>query len=120
MRFQPPIQVNNRRNKQETILGDTLIPEGSSVHMIIAAANRDPKQFSNPDNFSVSRQPNRHLSFGLGIHICAGNTLARIEGKVAFSNLIRQIKDFNLISKPKISNRIRFREIEELKIELSH
>ena len=118
LRFQPPIQVNNRRNKQETILGDTLIPEGSSVHMIIAAANRDPKQFSNPDNFSVSRQPNRHLSFGLGIHICAGNTLARIEGKVAFSNLISQFKDFNLISKPKIANRIRFREIEELKIEL--
>ena len=120
LRFQPPIQVNNRRNKQETILGDTFIPEGSSVHMIIAAANRDPKQFTNPDNFSVSRQPNRHLSFGLGIHICAGNTLARIEGKVAFSNLISQFKDFNLISKPKIANRIRFREIEELKIELSN
>jgi hypothetical protein len=119
LRFQPPIQVNNRRNKQETILGDTLIPEGSSVHMIIAAANRDPKQFTNPDNFIVSRQPNRHLSFGLGIHICAGNTLARIEGKVAFSNLINHFKDFNLISKPKIANRIRFREIEELKIELS-
>ena len=120
LRFQPPIQVNNRRNKQETILGDTFIPEGSSVHMIIAAANRDPKQFTNPDNFSISRQPNRHLSFGLGIHICAGNTLARIEGKVAFSNLISQFKDFNLISKPKIANRIRFREIEEMKIELSN
>ena len=87
--------------------------------MIIAAANRDPNQFNYPNKFKISRQPNRHLSFGLGIHICAGNTLARIEGKVAFLSLIRAFKDFNLIKKPKIANRIRFREIEKLEIEAS-
>ena len=61
----------------------------------------------------------RNLSFGLGIHICAGNTLARIEGRVAFLKLIRSFKDFNLIAKPKLANRIRFREIEQLNIEVS-
>ena len=119
LRFQPPIQVNNRTNKKGTSLGNVKIPEGSSVHMIIAAANRDPNQFNYPNKFKISRQPNRHLSFGLGIHICAGNTLARIEGKVAFLSLIRAFKDFNLIKKPKLANRIRFREIEKLEIEAS-
>ena len=119
LRYHPPIQVNNRRNKKDTILENKKIPKGTSVHMIIAAANRDPKQFNDPDKFIVSRKPNKHLSFGLGIHICAGNTLARIEGRVAFLKLIRSFKDFNLQAKPKIANRIRFREIEQLNIEIS-
>ena len=50
LRYHPPIQVNNRRNKEDTILENKKIPKGTSVHMIIAAANRDPKQFNNPDS----------------------------------------------------------------------
>ncbi len=118
LRFQPPIQINNRRNKIETTLGGTKIPSGTSVHMIIPAANRDPKEFSDPDIFNISRKPNRHLSFGLGIHICAGNSLARLEGKIAFSKIVSRFKDINLISNAKIANRLRFREIEELMVEL--
>ena len=119
LRYQPPIQVNNRFNKKATILSGVKIPQESSVHMIIAAANRDPNQFSKPNKFLISRHPNKHLSFGLGIHVCAGNTLARIEGKVAFLKLINAFRDFNLISKPKLANRIRFREIEKLELELT-
>ena len=117
LRFQPPIQINNRRSKKETILGGITIPQGTSVHMIIPGGNRDPKQFKDPDIFRISRKPNRHLSFGLGIHICAGNSLARIEGKIAFSKLISKFKDIHLISTPKVANRIRFREIQELQLE---
>ena len=119
LRYQPPIQVNNRINKETTLLGGRKILKGSSVHMIIAAANRDPSQFSDPNKFLISRHPNKHLSFGLGIHVCAGNTLARIEGKVAFLKLINAFSDFNLISKPILANRIRFREIEKLELELT-
>ncbi len=119
LRFQPPIQINNRRSKKETVIGNTTIPKGTSVHMIIPGGNRDPKQFYKPDMFKISRKPNRHLSFGLGIHICAGNSLARIEGRVAFSKIISEFKDINLVSAAKLAKRIRFREIIELPLEFT-
>ena len=119
LRFQPPIQINNRRCLEKTILGDIMVPEGTSVHMIIAAANRDPSQFFEPEIFDISRSPNRHLSFGLGIHICAGINLARLEAKVAFQSLLSSFKEINLLKKPNIANRIRFREIKEMQVEVS-
>jgi len=119
LRFQPPIQINNRRCLEKTILGDIMVPEGTSVHMIIAAANRDPSQFFEPEIFNISRSPNRHLSFGLGIHICAGINLARLEAKVAFQGLLSSFKEINLLKKPNIANRIRFREIKEMQVEVS-
>ena len=119
LRFQPPIQINNRRCLETTMLGDVIIPKGTSVHMIIAGANRDPLQFFEPDTFNISRSPNRHLSFGLGIHICAGINLARIEAKVAFLSLMSSFKEINLSKKPNVANRIRFREIKEMQVEIS-
>ena len=119
LRFQPPIQINNRRCLEKTILGDIMVPEGTSVHMIIAAANRDPLQFFEPEIFNISRSPNRHLSFGLGIHICAGVNLARLEAKLAFQSLLSSFKEINLLKKPNIANRIRFREIKEMQVEVS-
>jgi len=119
LRFQPPIQINNRRCLEKTKLGDVVVPEGTSVHMIIAGANRDPLQFFKPETFDISRSPNRHLSFGLGIHICAGINLARVEAKVAFQSLMSSFREINLLKKPKVANRIRFREIKEMQIEVS-
>ena len=119
LRFQPPIQINNRRCLEKTMLGDMMVPEGTSVHMIIAGANRDPAQFSEPETFDVVRSPNRHLSFGLGIHICAGINLARLEAKVAFLRLMSSFREINLLKKPNVANRIRFREIKEMQIEVS-
>ena len=119
LRFQPPIQINNRRCLETTMLGDVIIPKGTSVHMIIAGANRDPLQFFEPDTFNISRSPNRHLSFGLGIHICAGINLARVEAKVAFLSLMSSFKEINLSKKPNVANRIRFREIKEMQVEIS-
>ena len=119
LRFQPPIQINNRRCLETTMLGDVIIPEGTTVHMIIAGANRDPLQFFEPEIFDISRSPNRHLSFGLGIHICAGINLARVEAKVAFLSLMSSFKEINLLKKPNVANRIRFREIKEMQVEIS-
>ena len=119
LRFQPPIQINNRRCLENTTLGDIVIPKGSSVHMIIAGANRDPSQFFEPEIFNISRSPNRHLSFGLGIHICAGINLARLEAKIAFLGLLSSFREINLSKEPNIANRIRFREIKEMQVEVS-
>ena len=116
LRFQAPIQINNRRSTRDTVLGGTPLPAGTSVHMIVAAANRDPAQFPNPERFDIARRPNRHLSFGLGVHICAGNALARQEAVIAFQRLFRRFPDMQLVAPPKIANRLRFREVEELRV----
>ena len=73
LRMESPNQLGNRRAVRDTALGDVAIPAGSYVHLCIAAANRDPAQFHDPDRLDIRRSPNRNLAFGLGIHACAGN-----------------------------------------------
>ena len=116
LRYQAPIQINNREATSDTFIGDVFIPKGTTVHLMINAANRDPEVFDNPDQFDILRKPNRHLSFGLGIHICAGNNLARLEARIAFERFAKRFPKVALLSEPRIARRIRFREIEHLPI----
>ena len=121
LRYQAPIQINNRQASSDTLIADIFIPKGTTVHLKINAANRDPQLFDKPDQFDIARTPNRHLSFGLGIHICAGNNLARLEAKIAFQRFAKRFPKARLLSEPQIARRIRFREIERLPIAmLSH
>ena len=116
LRYRAPIQINNRRATRETELSGVPMPAGSIVHLMIGAANHDPAHFPEPEKFDIARRPNRHLSFGLGVHICAGNSLARIEGKIAFGKLFARFPTLRLESSAKLSNRIRFREVTELHV----
>ena len=119
LRYQAPIQINNRRATSDQILSGVTIPENTTVHMMINAANRDPAQFPDPDLFDITRRPNRHLSFGLGIHICAGNALARIEAQIAFQRLFRRFPKLALKSSAIIAPRVRFREISSMHISIT-
>ncbi len=116
LRFQAPIQINNRRSLKESVLSGVELPAGTSVHLMIAGANHDPEQFPDPTRFDIGRRPNRHLSFGLGIHICAGNSLARLEGQIVFDKLFRRFPNLHATGPAKLSNRIRFREVLELPV----
>lgn len=118
LRYHPPIQINNRRALVDTELSGFAFPAGSMVHLMIGAANRDPEQFPDPDRFDIARRPNRHLSFGLGIHICAGNALARLEGQIAFAKLFNRFPALRLAAPARLSDRVRFREVTELRIAL--
>ncbi len=73
LRFDPPVHIANERYPREdvTIAGVT-IGRGEAVFAVLAAANRDPSQFDHPDDFDVAREPNRHVSFALGLHYCFG------------------------------------------------
>jgi cytochrome P450 len=88
LRFDSPNQLGGRRATQEIEIRGLTIPADTFVWIANGAANRDPAQFADPDRLDVSRQPNRHLAFGHGIHLCLGANLARVEAKAALSRLI--------------------------------
>jgi hypothetical protein len=91
------------------MLGDIRLPKGTLVTIGIGAANRDPEAFPDPDRFDVARNPTRHLAFGSGIHMCAGISLARLEGRVAIERFLRRFPDYRPDGAPVRSRRARFR-----------
>ena len=96
------------------------VPPGQRVSAVIAAANRDPEQFPDPDRFDITRKPNRHMSFGLGLHKCLGERLARTEGRIAFNRLLQRIPSIELaVDKPRWQARSLFRTLESLPLNLS-
>jgi len=98
LRFESPIQHTARVAHEDVTLGGKLIRRGQSVIAVIAAGNRDPERFADPDRLDVTRTDNRHLAFGWAAHYCFGAPLARIEGQVAFSTLLRRLENLQLSS----------------------
>jgi cytochrome P450 len=96
LRFESPIQRGWRRVAQDTTLRGQRLREGDLVYYMFGAANRDPDAFDEPDRFDITRQPNRHLAFGYGIHFCIGAPLARLEGTVALSALFDRFQHIQL------------------------
>jgi len=109
LRYDGPIQLNNRRLTAPLTLGDTTLPEGAFVTLGIGAANRDPAQFPHAERFDVARRPNRHVAFGHGDHACAGMNVARMEARIAFSRLLARIRRLEPAGAPERDRRIRFR-----------
>jgi len=98
LRFESPIQHTARVAPEDVVLGGKQIRRGQSVIAVIAAGNRDPERFPDPDTLDLKRPDNRHLAFGWGAHYCFGAPLARIEGQVAFGTLLRRLKNLQLAS----------------------
>jgi cytochrome P450 len=88
LRFEPPVQVTGRTAQETIELDSVTIERGERVVLLLAAANRDPEQFADPDRLDVTRPDVRPLSFGGGIHFCLGAALARVEGQVALGSLV--------------------------------
>lgn len=97
LRLHPPEFVVTRVATIDVEIGGVTIPAGGQVRLCLAAANRDPARFDNPNSFSLSRTPNRHLSFGGGIHRCLGATLARTSMGSALRVLLEQAPDFRSV-----------------------
>jgi cytochrome P450 len=116
LRYEGPIQLNNRRLTAPMELGGKTLPAGTFVTIGIGAANRDPAQFPDSERFDVARKPNRHLAFGQGDHACAGMNVARMEGRVAFSRLLARFPEIELAGEPLRDRRIRFRGFSRLPV----
>jgi len=109
LRFESSNQLGNRRVLIDTELGGVKMPEGTLITIAIGAANRDPKYFPDPDRFDVSRNPNKHLAFASGIHVCAGMNVARLEGRIALERFLKRFPNYRLDGEPLRSPRARFR-----------
>ena len=97
LRFHSPVEVSTERFAREPIeIAGVTIPQGALVYGLISSANRDETQFDDPDRLDLSRQKNRHLAFGQGIHYCLGAPLARLEGQIALRSLLERMPNLRL------------------------
>jgi cytochrome P450 len=97
LRYTNPVQFGASRIALEDIeLGGKLIEKSSVVVAMLSSANRDESVFKMPEQFDITREPNRHLAFGLGIHFCLGAPLARMEGQIAFNKLLARFPNIRL------------------------
>jgi pimeloyl-[acyl-carrier protein] synthase len=90
LRYDGPVQSTIRFPKEAVNLGGTDLPAGQGCFILLAAANRDPAQFENPDRFDLTREPRDHVAFGEGIHFCIGAPLARMEGAIAIGAMLER------------------------------
>jgi cytochrome P450 len=101
LRYEPPVQyLANRVATADITVADTTIPQGSPLVLVLAAGNRDPDRFPDPDRFDPDRTDNAHIGFGNGIHYCFGAALARVEAQVALPALARRLVNPRLVTDP--------------------
>jgi cytochrome P450 len=109
LRFEPSNQLGNRRTLGACNISGIDLPAGSLITLCIAAANRDPSVFVQPNVLNIERQNNKHLAFGFGIHQCAGLSLARLEGRIAIGRFVQRFPGYRLTAEPMRGGRARFR-----------
>ncbi|HSK88820.1 MAG TPA: cytochrome P450 [Anaerolineales bacterium] len=96
MRYDNPVQISYRSAAEDVEIGGKCIRKGQLVNSILAAGNRDPERFSEPDRFDIRRDEGRHLGLGLGIHFCLGAPLVRLEAQTAFTAILRRFPELSL------------------------
>jgi cytochrome P450 len=119
LRYETPLQRSTFRMViKDVVMGHTTLHAGDQVGAIIGAANRDPRVFSEPDQFQIDRKPNRHLAFGTGIHACLGARLARSELRIAFGRLLSLCPSLNMAGPAVWNNNTLIRSLSSLPIQL--
>jgi cytochrome P450 len=96
LRYESPSQHTGRLAPEDVEWEGKVIRKGQAVMAVMAAANRDPERFPDPDRFDVARTDNRHLAFGYAAHFCFGAALARVEGQEAFEAIVRRLPGLEL------------------------
>jgi len=118
IRFESPVQTFFRTTARSVDIGGVEIGEGAKVLMLLAAANRDPRKWENPDDYDIGRRTLGHLGYGAGVHVCVGQLLARVEGEAMLSALARKVREIRIVGEPKRAFNNTLRGLESLPVEL--
>ena len=114
LRFDAPLHMFTRYALEELEWNGLHLRKGETVGLMLAAANRDPYRFSEPDRFDPNRIPNPHVSFGAGIHFCVGAPLARLEMEVGLQALFGRMPNLQLAATPVYRDAYHFHGLEQL------
>ncbi len=116
LRYDPPVQLVGRVATADMTIGDLEVSAGDIMMLLLAAAQRDPAEFAQPDTFDPDRGTLRHLGFGRGVHYCLGAPLARLEAAVALSAVTARLPGARLTGEPRYKANVTLRGLSELKI----
>jgi cytochrome P450 len=116
-RYDSPLPFFHRYASEDVVLMGQEFPKGTKFGLLYGSANRDASQFTEPDRFDISRQPNRHIAFGRGAHLCLGNHLSRLDMEVIFSRLIERTRNIEVMgTEPKYKGGLSIRGLETLSL----
>ncbi len=118
LRFESPLQLNNRLSTAPLVFSGVLLPAGCFITLGIGAANRDAAVFDEPDCLDIARKPNNHLAFGQGAHACSGMNVARLEARIALGALARRCPALQPRGAAVRDRRVRFRGLKHLPVAL--
>lgn len=109
LRWESPAQTFFRTTTRETNLGGVTLGTDEKILLLLAAANRDPRKWPDPEKFDIGRRPMGHVAFGAGIHLCVGQMLARLEAEMIFGALAARVKRIEIVGEPvrKLNNTLR-------------
>jgi cytochrome P450 len=116
LRYDPPVQLAGRIAAEEMTIGGTTVPKGDNMMVLLAAAQRDPAMYAEPDTFDPDRTNLRHLGFGRGGHFCLGAPLARLEARIAFTALTARFPRARLDSAPVYKPNVTLRGLAALAV----
>ncbi|MUM21477.1 cytochrome P450 [Mycobacterium sp. CBMA271] len=119
LRYSSPIQNFYRTAAADYVVGDAVIPAGARVALLWGAANRDPREFADPDRFLASRPISQHVAFGSGVHLCLGAGLARMEGQAVLRELVNRVDRIDIDGAPTWTTNSSLRGLEQLRVRLT-
>ena len=118
LRFESPLQLNNRLATAPVDISDRTLPAGTFITLGVGAANRDPAAFDQAHRLDITRKPNNHLAFGQGAHACSGMNVARLEARTAIGMLLARCPRLAAAGAPQRDRRVRFRGLRHLPVQL--
>ncbi len=118
LRFESPLQLNNRLATAPLDISDRTLPAGTFITLGVGAANRDAAAFAQPHALDITRKPNNHLAFGQGAHACSGMNVARLEARMAIGLLLARYPRLAAAGAPERDQRVRFRGLRHLPVKL--